>query len=259
MTESDPSHEVREVTYPVAPRIKDLPPDLQPREMLERFGPANVPDAVLLAVLLRTGMPKKNVLDLAAELLQRHRSLAELGRASLQELTAVKSIKKVKALTLLAAFELGRRMRDEGLRDAESVRTPADAARLVRSMAERSAVEIFWMLPLNKRNRMITRQPVEISRGILDANLVHQREVFEQAVRTGSAAVVLAHNHPSGDPSPSAEDLSLTRKMVEAGRLLDIRVLDHVIVGRPSADGSGAGFFSLREAGLVDFDTGEKR
>ena len=258
MTESDPSHQVREVTYPVAPRIKDLPPDLQPREMLERFGPANVPDAVLLAVLLRTGMPKKNVLDLSAELLQRHRSLAELGRASLQELTAVKSIKKVKALTLLAAFELGRRMRDEGLRDADSVRTPADAVRLVRAMADRAPVEIFWMLPLNKRNRMITRQPVEISRGILDANLVHQREVFEQAVRTGSAAVVLAHNHPSGDPSPSAEDLSLTRKMVEAGRLLDIRVLDHVIVGRPTADGA-AGFFSLREAGLVEFDTGEKR
>ncbi len=258
---TEPNETLREsgATYPVAPRIKDLPPDLQPREMLERFGPGNVPDAVLLAVLLRTGMQKKNVLDLAVELLQRHRSLAELSRASLQELAAVKSIKKVKALTLLAAFELGRRMRDEGLRDAESVRTPADVERLVRPLADRSGVEVFWVLPLNKRNRMITRLPVEVSRGILDANLVHQREVFEQAVRTGSAAVVLSHNHPSGDPSPSAEDLALTRKMVEAGRMLDIRVLDHVIVGRPAAAGGTAGFCSLREAGLVNFDTGERR
>ncbi len=259
MTDSQDSPSVREMTYPVAPRIKDLPPDLQPREMLERFGPANVPEAVLLAVLLRTGMQKKNVLDLSSELLAKHRSLAELSRASLQELIGVKGVKRVKALTLMAAFELGRRMRDENLRDAESVRTPADVERIVRPLADRETVEVFWMLPLNKKNRMITRRPVEISRGILDASLVHQREVFEQAMRTGSAAVVLSHNHPSGDPAPSAEDLSLTRKMVEAGRLLDIRVMDHVIVGRPASGGGTPGFFSLRESGLVDFEGGGKR
>ena len=249
----------RDATYPTAPRIKDLPPDLQPREMLERFGAAHVPDAVLLAVLLRTGMPRKNVLDLSAELLQTHRSLPELSRASLQELMSVKGLKRVKALTLLAAFELGRRVRDEGLRDCPAVRTPADVERLVRGQAERATVEIFWMLPLNKKNRLITRQPIEVSRGILDASLVHPREVFAQAVRTGSAAVVLSHNHPSGDPAPSADDVAITRRMVEAGRTIDIRVLDHVIVGRPARAGEPAGFFSLREAGVVDFESGGQR
>ncbi len=240
--------------YPAAVRIRDLPPDLQPRELLERFGPAHVPDDVLLAVLLRTGMPGRNVLDLARELLRRHRSLAELSRASLAELASIKSIKKVKALTLIAAFELGRRVRDEQLRDRPTIRSPADVDRAVRPHAERESVEVFWVLPLNKKNRLIPRHPVEITRGILDASLVHPREVFEPAIRTCSAAVILCHNHPSGDPTPSADDLAMTRRLVEAGRTVDIRVLDHVILGRAADPDSPRRYCSLRESGLVSFD-----
>ncbi len=243
-----------EGAYPLAPRIKDLPKDLQPREMLERFGAANVPDAVLLAVLLRTGMRGRNVLDLAADLLRRHGSLSELSRATLEELSGVKSIKRVKALTLLAAFELGRRVRDEQLQDSPSIRSPGDVERVVRPLADRASVEVFWMLPLNKKNRLITRGPVEISRGILDASLVHPREVFAPAIRASSAAVILSHNHPSGDPTPSADDVALTRRLTEAGRTVDIRVLDHVILGRVSSDGKRPAYVSLREAGLVDFE-----
>jgi len=237
--------------YP-ARRIKDLPIDLQPREMLERFGAANVPDAVLLAVLLRTGMKGKNVLDVATDLLHRYRSLSELSRATLEELSAIKSVKRVKALTLLAAFELGRRVRDEQLQERPIIRHPGDVERVVRPLAERMSVEVFWMLPLNKKNRMITRQPVEISRGILDASLVHPREVFSAALRAGSAAVVLCHNHPSGDPTPSPEDVAITRRLIEAGRTMDIEVLDHVIVGRAVGSGDPC-YYSLRESGRVDF------
>jgi DNA repair protein RadC len=150
-------------------------------------------------------------------------------------------------------------VRDEALRDAEPVFAPADVARIVHRVAEREAVEVFWILPLNKKNRMITRNPVEVTRGILDASLVHPREVFHHAIRANSAAVILAHNHPSGDPAPSADDLSLTRKMVEAGRAVDIRVLDHVIVGRPNPTEGSPGFFSLRESGMADFESGGSR
>lgn len=240
--------------YPAAVRIRDLPPDLQPRELLERFGAANVPDDVLLAVLLRTGMRGRNVLDLARDLLHRHRSLAELSRASLAELTSIKSIKKVKALTLLAAFELGRRVRDEHLRDRPAIRSPADVERVVRPHADRETVEVFWVLPLNKKNRLIPRHPIVITRGILDASLVHPREVFEPAIRACSAAVILCHNHPSGDSTPSADDLAMTRRLIEAGRAVEIRVLDHVILGRGGTTDSVPCYYSLRESGLVSFD-----
>lgn len=243
--------------YPAAPRIKDLPADLQPREMLERFGAQHVPDAVLLAVLLRAGLPGRNVMELAADLLRRHRSLAELSRATLEELAGLKGIKKVKALTLLAAFELGRRVRDEQMKDSPAIRCPEDVDRVVRPHAERAAVEIFWMLPLNKKNRLITREPVEVTRGILDASLVHPREVFGPAVRAGSAAVILCHNHPSGDPYPSADDIAMTRRLVAAGRAMDIRVLDHVVIGRARPTNPPERYFSLRESGLVDFSGSE--
>jgi len=240
--------------YPAAVRIRDLPPDLQPRELLERFGPAHVPDDVLLAVLLRTGMRGRNVLDLARDLLRQHRSLADLSRASLTELASIKSIKRVKALTLIAAFELGRRVRDEQLRDRPAIRSPEDVDRTVRPHAERETVEVFWVLPLNKKNRLIPRHPIEITRGILDASLVHPREVFEPAIRACSAAVILCHNHPSGDPTPSADDLAMTRRLIAAGRAVDIRVLDHVILGRAAEADSPRRYCSLRESGLISFE-----
>ncbi len=244
------------LAYPEAPaplRIKDLPVRLQPREMLEEKGPSAAGDDVLLAVLLRTGMRRKNVLDLATEILARFPTLADLSRASLQELMSVKSVGRVKALTLIAAFELGRRARDVSLMDAPRVRAPADVAGILRPSAVASEVERFWILPLNKKNRLITKGPVEVTKGLLDSSPIHQREVFLHAIRANSASVVLAHNHPSGDPAPSADDLAITRQMVAAGRIVGIQVLDHVIVGREGFGSGGSGFFSIRESGMVDF------
>ena len=111
--------------------------------------------------------------------------------------------------------------------------------------------EAFWVLMLDVKNRML-RQPVEVTKGLLDASLVHPREVFREAIRSTSAAVVLVHNHPSGDPTPSAEDVRITKQLVDAGRIVDIHVLDHVILGQADSQGS-PGYFSLSESGLVDF------
>ena len=146
-------------------------------------------------------------------------------------------------------------MRDAGLGDAPSVRTPEDVVRAVGGEAGEAEVERFWMLPLNKKNRMITRRPVQVTSGLLDASLVHPREVFRPAIRVNSSSVVIAHNHPSGDPTPSSEDLAITRRLVEAGRTIDIRVLDHVVLGRPAAGSTQANYFSIREAGLVSFES----
>jgi len=131
------------------------------------------------------------------------------------------------------------------------VRAPADVARLMSETARPLEQEVFWVLLLDAKNRLKT-QPQVVSRGLLDASLVHPREVFQVAIRANTAAVILVHNHPSGDPTPSAEDLRVTRQLVAAGKVVDIKVLDHIVVGK----GAGAaedGFVSMRESGLVDF------
>lgn len=240
--------------YPEARTIKDLPRNLQPREQLERVGPEGVEDDVLLAILLRTGMRGKNVGDLARELLKKSGGLPDLSRFSLQELCTIKSMGRVKALTLIAAFELGRRAREARGEDAPALRSPGEVARMMRGRAD-SPVERFWILPLNKKNRMITREPALLTSGIVDASLIHPREVFAVAVRTMSCGVILVHNHPSGDPTPSAEDVRVTRNLIDAGRVMDIEVIDHVVMGREGHPEHPAGFFSFRESGLVDFQT----
>ena len=132
------------------------------------------------------------------------------------------------------------------------VRTPEDAARLVRDRARTCEGEVFWTLLLDKKYKL-RRPPVEITKGILDTSLVHPREVFKEAIRSSSAAIVVLHNHPSGDVTPSAEDLRITRQLVEAGKIVDIEVLDHVILGRASI-GQEKDFLSVRESGLVKFN-----
>ena len=129
------------------------------------------------------------------------------------------------------------------------VRTPADAHRALADAAQ-MAQEAFFVLTVDKKNRLIEKHLVTL--GVADASLIHQREVFRPAILDSASAVIVAHNHPSGDPAPSAEDLAITRQLVAAGRIVGIRVLDHVIIGRP--DDSRPGFFSVREAGLVDFE-----
>ncbi|MBP7276219.1 MAG: DNA repair protein RadC [Kiritimatiellae bacterium] len=238
---------------PTSTRIKDLPRSMQPRELVERYGAGRAEDEVLLAVLLRSGFRGKNVRDVARELLVRHGDLRTVARLSLQELTQIKGIGKVKALTLQAAFELGCRLRDQGLDDSPALRSPEEVFAFMKPYASQTA-EHFWVLPLNKKNRLIPREPVAVTRGIVDASLVHQREVFAVACKALSNAVILAHNHPSGDPTPSAEDVRITRSMIAAGRVMDIDVLDHVVLGAPGHPAHPSGYFSFRESGLVSFE-----
>lgn len=233
-------------------RVQELPALQRPRELVDRLGAGKVEPYVLLAVILRTGTTRRNVVELSRDLLRHYGTLTELSKASVDDLQRWDGMGPVKAQILKCSLELARRMAEEqnGERRPE-VRRPEDAVRILREEARGQDVENFWVLMLDIRYRLL-RPPHHVSRGILDASLVHPREVFREAVRAGSAALVLAHNHPSGDPSPSAEDIRITRQLVQAGKLMEIDVLDHVILGGPRS-GDGNDFVSLREAGLVEF------
>ena len=236
------------------PRIRDLPARQQPRELVSQLGAENVQDDVLIAVLLRTGIPGTNVVELARGLLQKYGSLAELARAPIGELTMEPGMGPVKAQVLKCSLELARRLAQEDAPARREVRTPADAARVLREEARTREEEYFWVLLLDTKYRML-RPPQEVSHGLVDASLVHPREVFKHALRASSTAVVLVHNHPSGDPTPSTEDILVTRQLIDAGRLMEIEVLDHVILGECSEDHPD-GFCSLRESGVVAFESG---
>jgi DNA repair protein RadC len=241
-----------ESIYPISPlRVKDLPFRERPRELMDRLGAENLPDAALLALILRSGVSGVSVVELGQNLLREYGSLTAMSKASVEDLAAVRGMGRIKAQVLKSALELARRLAEESAPVHPTVRTPSEAAHLLREAARPLEREVFWALLLDTKYRL-KRPPVEISSGLLDASLVHPREVFREAIRTASAAVVLVHNHPSGDPSPSAEDLRVTRQLIEAGRVVDIDVLDHIILGHRTK-ATGADYCSLRESGLVDF------
>lgn len=232
-------------------RVRDMPMQIRPREAVAQFGVENVGDDVLLALLLRMGVKGINVVDLARLLIRRYGSLTAMAETSVPDLARVHGVGTVKAQILKAALELGRRIGAESKPDRIRISTPGDVYALLHHRAATLGREVFWVLLLDAKNALKS-QPVDVTCGILDASLVHPREVFREAVRSAAAAVVLAHNHPSGDPSPSAEDLRITRQLVEAGGVVDIKVLDHVILGRCGTAGKD-GYLSLRESGLVQF------
>jgi len=232
--------------------VKEMPERLRPREAMDKLGPRNVEEETLLAIVLRSGAPGLNVVDLASGLLARFGSLDGIACATENELNEFPGMGPVKIRELRAAMELGRRMHanadDSG---RPTVKTPEDVLKLLRQDVRALDAEVFWTLLLDAKNRLNCK-PVDVSRGILDASLVHPREVFKAAIRTASAAIVLAHNHPSGDPTPSTEDIRITKQLVETGKIVDIRVVDHVIVARSAVTGPGE-YVSMREEGLVDF------
>jgi DNA repair protein RadC len=231
--------------------MRDVPEDTRPREVFDRLGAEAMSDQQLLAIILRSGIKGRSVMDLAGGLLQEYGSLQALAEVSTDDLAAIHGMGRVRSQVIKSALELARRLVVTDGRAAPCVRTPEEAAALLRHEAQTSEVESFWVLLLDRKYRL-RRPPLRISRGILDASLVHPREVFKEAVRTSSAALVLAHNHPSGDPTPSAEDIRITRQLVEASRVMDIEVLDHVILGRRHGT-DGRDFLSMRESGLVSF------
>lgn len=232
-------------------RVRDVPERLRPREEAERLGVEHVPDATLVALILRSGVKGMNVIDLAEDLIRRYGSLTALARTSAAELVKIKGLGPTKVQMLKAALELGRRLTQEGAAARPAIRSPGEAADVLREESRGLDYECFWILMLDAKNRL-KAPPLDITKGLLDASLVHPREVFREAIRAASAAVIVAHNHPSGDPAPSAEDVRITRQLVQAGRIIGIAVLDHVVLGS-GRNGDKAGFFSMREAGLVDF------
>ncbi|HMP71983.1 MAG TPA: DNA repair protein RadC [Kiritimatiellia bacterium] len=239
-------------TYEIsARRIQDLPMAERPRELMDELGAEQVNDRVLLSIVLRSGIRGKSVVDVAEDLLLRYGTLQEMSRVSVDELAGVSGVGKVRAQVVKAALELGRRMIRNPVQTAPDVRTPEAAAQVIRERTMGRDTESFWVLLLDTKYRL-RRPPQEIGKGTLDACLVHPRDVFKEAIRSCSAAIVMVHNHPSGDPTPSAEDLRITRQLIEAGKIVDIQVLDHIIMGQRTEDRS-VDFISLRESGLVGF------
>jgi DNA repair protein RadC len=231
-------------------RMRDLPATIRPREYVERIGVENAPPDVLLALLLRTGTQGVNAIDLARTLLRKYGSLRALSAASVAELCSVRGISKVKAQILKAALALADQLQAEGGVDRPPIHRPEDVQALLGARAAALEQEVFWVLLLDRKNRLKC-EPLDVTAGILDASLVHPREVFREAIRGAAGAVVLVHNHPSGDPAPSGEDIRITQQLVEAGRVIDIKVLDHVILGHGQANHGR--FYSFRESGLITF------
>jgi len=210
--------------------IKSWPEEERPRERLYRYGPASLSHAQLLALLLGTGRHRRRAVDLAMELLARYRGeLRELARASVSELCRLPGVGRAKAARIAAAAELGRRLQAVPLKEGEPIRKSRDVFEACHPVLRDLDREVFLVVLLNGRHRVI--RSVTVSQGSLTACLVHPREVFAPALREAAAAVLLVHNHPSGDPSPSAEDLELNRRLVRAGDVMGIRVLDHLVIG----------------------------
>src|SRR6266576_6388158 len=228
-------------------RMKDQPANERPREKLAAKGPSALADAELIAILLRTGLKGTNVVEVGRELLRRYgNSLQALARASVEDLCQIKGIGPDKAVTLVAAFTLAGKMAEELQRESPVLDNPEAVAQLLKAQNLVKNVETLQALLLNTRRRLIRVE--EIADGTIDTLLVHPREVFKKAIAANAAAVVLAHNHPSGDPTPSEADIKVTRDLIRAGQLLKIEVLDHVILGRATQE-RPKDFVSLRELG----------
>jgi DNA repair protein RadC len=235
--------------------IKEWPTEERPRERLVALGPSALAPRELLAILIEMGTrasdgrPARSALDLAGDLLQRFAdgdggpSLRRVMTASVAEVALVPGIGTAKATKILAALELGRRAAEESRRDRDRLSTPREVYERMRLLLRDLPHEEFHVLLLNTQNQIL--RDLQVTRGTLDASLVHPREVFRPAIVESAASVILVHNHPSGDPTPSAEDRAVTRQLRAAGQTIGIEVLDHVIVGEGR-------YVSFVEAGLLD-------
>ena len=227
-------------------RIKDLPHRERPRERLAEQGADALADAELIAILLRTGLRGQSAMEVGRALIRRFGSLGELARATLKELQEIRGVGRDKAIALKAAFTLARRMAAEIQTAAPLLDQPEAVAALLREECRPYTVEHFYALLLDTRRRLLRKEV--LTRGTLDAAIVHPRDVFRHAVAANASAVVLVHNHPSGDPTPSKADITVTRDLIRAGQLLKIEVLDHVILGRRTNERK-RDYFSLKEHG----------
>jgi DNA repair protein RadC len=228
-------------TLEYAPLIRDMPQDERPRERLLSVGPQALSTTELLAITLRTGTGGENVLRLAERLLAQCNGLAGVARASVKELCEVRGIGPAKAIEIKAALEIGRRLLATAPEERPRVTSPADAANLLMAEMMLLEQEHMRLILLDTRNHVLSSPTVYV--GSLNTSVIRIGELFRAAIRENAAAMIVAHNHPSGDPSPSPEDIHVTRQIASAGKLLDIELLDHVIIGRQR-------YVSLKERGL---------
>ena len=225
-----------------AAKIKDLPEQERPRERLMQYGPRSLSNADLLAIILRTGTTKASAIRLAENLLAKFGSLKGLATADPEDISKMDGVGSAKVAQICAAMELGKRLAAFMEESKPTIRGPEDVAQILMPELRHQTQEHFRALYLDAKNRVLRITSVFV--GTLDASTVHPREVFRDAVTLAAAGVIVAHNHPSGDPSPSPEDLAVTRRLHGAGKVVGIDLLDHVIIG----DGR---WISLKERGML--------
>lgn len=227
-------------------RMKDLPAGERPYEKLEKFGPEVLSNAELLAIIIRTGNKDETSVSLAQRILAQDKNnegLAFLHHVSLEQLKNIKGVGRVKAIQLKALAEISKRASSTYIMNGRvTIKSPADVCRLLMEEMRHIKKEVFRIILLDTKNHIIRQ--VDVSVGSLNASIVHPREVFGEAVKTGCSGLLLVHNHPSGDPEPSIEDIETTNRLVNAGNILGIKVLDHIIIG----DGR---YVSLKEQGYI--------
>lgn len=222
--------------------IRDYPEEERPRERLVKEGAETLSNQELLAIILRTGTKQESVLQLSSRIIQYFEGLRLLKDASIEELTSLNGVGPAKAVQLIAAMELGRRVSRLQLEERYTIRSPEDGANYVMEDMRFLSQEHFVCLYLNTKNQVLHRQTVFV--GSLNASIVHPREVFREAFRRSAASLICFHNHPSGDPTPSREDIEVTKRLAECGKMLGIDMLDHIIIGDQK-------FISLKEKGYV--------
>lgn len=227
-------------------KISEMPQNERPREKLLGRGAAALTDPELIAILLRTGLPGANAVEVARQLLERYGSLSGLSRCTIKEIASIRGIGAAKAIQLVAAFGLGQRLANERL-SRQKLDSPELVHDLVAAEMRTLHKESLRVILLDTRYHLLRME--EVSLGSVNESIAHPRDVFRPAVISSAYAVIVVHNHPSGDPSPSQSDHSLTRRLAEAAELLQIKLLDHIIIGAP-AEGR-LPYFSFKEAGVL--------
>ncbi len=222
-------------------KILDMKKDERPRERLIKNGASALSDSELLAIILRTGSKQENVINLSQRILREY-NIKQLSQANLKQLMRIHGIKESKAAQIAACFEIARRLESFNDEDKQKISSPEDIYRRLYPKMREQKKELFIELCLDTKNRIIREEIISV--GSLNANIVHPREVFKLALAESAAHIIVAHNHPSGDPAPSREDIEITKKLAQTGIIMGITLLDHVIIG----DGR---HFSMKEAGHI--------
>ncbi len=222
--------------------IKELPEEERPREKLVKYGADSLTNAELLALIIRIGNRERTAVELAQDILSYYGGIKGLNYSGISELVSIKGVGKAKAVQIQAVLELSKRLASSNGNGKEVIKTPDDVANLLLPELRFLTQEVFKLVLLDIKNQVIAL-PM-ISKGGLSSSIVHPREVFKEAIKRSAAAIILAHNHPSGIPEPSKDDIKITRRLIEAGNIIGIDVLDHIIIG----DGN---YMSMKEKGII--------